>query len=220
MGRDATAVTFSGPALAPVEHEDRRALLELVPGRVVAMAGAPGSGLTRLALAMLAAPSRLGPVAAVDVRGWLCPSAAWDVGIAPDRLVVVRCAERDRWAQVVAALVEGVAAVYAEVPAGIPDQALRRLAALVRARRSALVLRPLRGDVPGGVAQLSLEASRVVWGGTGMGVGRLAARRLTLEARGKAMRGMSELIEVEDDGTDAVRLVSPVGAAPVGVATG
>ena len=46
------------------------------PGRVLGLVGPPGSGLTRLGLSLLADPARRGPVAVVDVRGWLCPPAA------------------------------------------------------------------------------------------------------------------------------------------------
>ena len=51
----------------------------------------------------------------------------------PERLVVVRCAERDLRGRVTAALLEGLPAVYAEVPAGADEALLRRLGALARA---------------------------------------------------------------------------------------
>lgn len=188
------------------------------PGRVLGLVGPPGSGLTRLGLAMLA--HRPGLVAAVDVRGWLYPAAAWEVGLGPERLVVVRCPDRGRWAQVTAALLEGLRAVYAEVPAGVDESLLRRLGALTRARRAALLLRPVRGDLPSGLAHLRLRSSRVVWSGARQGHGRLATRRLVFEAAGKAMRGIEQSLEVEDDGSDALRLVPGLAAAPPGRAAG
>jgi hypothetical protein len=192
--------------------------LGAAPGRVLGLVGPPGSGLTRLGLAMLA--HRPGMVAVVDVRGWLNPAAAWEVGADPERLVVVRCPDRGRWARVTAALLEGLRAVYAEVPVGIDESLLRRLGALARARRAALLLRPLRGDLPSGLAHLRLRSSRVVWGGARQGHGRLAARRLVLQAAGRAMQGIEQSLEVEDDGSDTLRLVSGLAAAAAGRAVG
>ena len=199
---------------------DQQNLLQLRPGWVMGLVGSPGSGLTRLGLAMLAPPSRLAPVVALDVRGWLCPSAAWEVGIEPERLVMVRCPQSEAWPAVVAALLEGVRAVYAEIPSGVGDQQLRRLGALARARRSGLVLRPLRGDLPDGVAHIRVRAEGVAWDGAGRGHGRLRERLLTLQASGKGAAGMDRLLMVEDDGTDALRLVSGLAAAPAGRAAG
>jgi hypothetical protein len=190
------------------------------PGRVLGLVGAPGLGLTRLGLSLLADPARRGPVAAVDVRGWLCPSAAWEAGVSPEHLVVVRCAQRDLWGRVTAALLEGLPAVYAEVPAGTNEALLRRLGALARARRSALVLRPLRGDLPSGLAHLTLSAEAVRWEGAGPGHGRITRRWLTLRAAGRGVGGMEQVLKVVDDGTDALRVVPRLAAAPAGRAAG
>jgi hypothetical protein len=209
-----------GMTLTQPDPPQMQDLLQLRPGWVVGLVGSPGSGLTRLGLAMLAPPARLAPVVALDVRGWLCPPAAWEVGIEPERLVVVRCPQSQAWPAVVAALLEGVRAVYAEVPAGVGDNQLRRLGALARARRSGLVLRPLRGDLPAGVAHIRVRAEAVAWEGTAQGHGRLRERRLTLQASGKGAAGMDRLLMVEDDGTDALRVVSGLAAAPAGRAAG
>lgn len=194
--------------------------LRLDPGRIVGLIGPPGSGLTRLGFNYLIEPSRVGPVAVVDVRGWLSPSAAWEMGIEPDHLVVVRCPDRHLWPQVLAALLEGVGVVYAEVPVGIGDQHLRRLAALARARKGCLVLRPIGGELPTGMTHLRLQGEGVEWIGVERGRGRLLSRRLRLEASGTVMAGMNRQIEVEDVGADVVRLVSGVVAVPVRVAVG
>jgi hypothetical protein len=185
------------------------------------LVGSPGSGLTRLGLTMLAERARHGPVAYVDVRGWFCPSAAWEAGIDPERLIVVRCADPVIWGRVVAVLLDGLPGVFAEVPARVKDAHLRTLAASTRSRRtSSLVLRPVQGGLPGGVTHLQLEGRQVRWEGTDRGHGSLGRRLLVMEASGKAMRGMERIIEVEDHGTDAVRLVPGLGAAPVDLATG
>ncbi|HDH26595.1 MAG TPA: hypothetical protein ENH00_10465 [Actinobacteria bacterium] len=174
-------------------------VLSVQAGRVIGLVGMPGMGLTRVGLSLLAEASRIAPVAYVDVRGWFHPPAAWEAGIDPERLVVVRNRDRLQWSRVTAALLEGMAAVYAEVPDRVPDQILRRLAALTRSRRAALVLRPLSGDLPSGVAYLRVRGREVVWDGADDGHGRLLRRRLILEVSGKNLP--EQVIEVEDDGT-------------------
>jgi len=195
-------------------------LLALQPGRVVGLEGPLGCGLTRLGLAMMAEAAGRGSIAYVDVRGWLSPPAVWELGIAPERLVVVRCDDPVTWGRVVGGLLDGMQAVFAEVPPPVKETHLRKLAATSRARRIPLVLRPVRGELPGGVANLRLATRQVVWEGTGEGFGRLTRRRLVVEASGKVMQGMVRIIEVEDHGTHVVRVVSGLGVAPSGRATG
>lgn len=161
--------------------------LLLSPGKIVGLEGPPGWGLTRVGLSLLASPSQVGTVVAIDVRGWLSPMAAWEEGVLAHRLVVIRCVERRVWAQVTAAVLEGVAAVYAEVPSGVSESELRRLAALTRARRAGLALRPLRGQLPSGITHLRVRAMGVVWEGPDQGHGRLDSRRLSIELAGKSI---------------------------------
>ena len=210
------ASLLSGALSAPSPHPVAPFAITAEPGRVLGLVGPPGSGLTRLALALLAEPSKTGMVAVVDVRGWLCPVAAWEVGIVPERLVVVRCPDRSAWLRVTAALIEGFPAVYAEVPAGVCDADLRRLGALSRARRSALVLRPVAGDLPGGVLHLRVEADAVVWHGADRGHGALLQRRLTLRVSGKGVQGIPRTIELVDEGTRALPAISGSAVHAVG----
>lgn len=193
-------------------HDDRPIGLE--PGRVVALHGRPGSGMTRVGLTLLADAARQAPVVAVDVRGWISPLAAWEVGIAPDRFIVVRGFPEHHWPTVLGTLVDGVRAIYAEVPPGVPAAVVRRVAAAARARRVGLVLRPLRGEVPSGVAHLTIDAGDVRWSGTGAGVGHLSARSIALRARGKALAGIERDIEVDDDGAHPLHLVGRMAIAP------
>lgn len=195
-------------------------LLAVQQGRPVELSGPPGYGLTRLGYRMLAAPSQVAPVVGVDVRGWMSPRAAWEAGVAPERLVVVRCDDPGLWPRVAAALVEGVGAVLAEVPEGIRDADLRRLTALTRARQTRLVLRPVGRPLPSGVAHLRLRAAAVGWEGPDRGHGRLRRRRLILEASGKGVSGMVRRIEVEDEGEDALRVVSGLVDRPARRAIG
>lgn len=203
-----------------LELSGETGLLDLRPGRITELVGVPGTGLTRLGLELLAPHSRVAPVVALDVRGWISPEAAWETGVIPGRLVLVRCDDVSLWPKVAAALLEGVRAVYAEVPARVKEQDLRRLAALARARRVAVAMRSMGGGLPGGVAYLRLRSLGVTWEGADRGHGRLTRRRLVLEATGKGASGMTRRFEVEDEGADALRVVSDVVVDQARRATG
>ncbi|MGQ0847664.1 MAG: hypothetical protein ACT4OP_00830 [Actinomycetota bacterium] len=171
----------------PTQNQVAAETFSLQPGKIVGLEGPAGLGLTRLGLSLLAAPSRLGTVVALDVRGWLSPLAAWEVGVVPNRLVVVRCPDRRLWPRVVGAVLEGVAAVYAEVPIGVGDQELRRLAALTRARKAGLALRPIRGELPSGLTHLRVQGKGISWLGVNHGHGQLVERVLAIEVSGKSL---------------------------------
>lgn len=206
MGMDSVALEV--PHLE-LEHREE-GYLRLRPGRITELLGVPGTGLTRLGLRLLAESSQVAPVVALDTRGWISPEAAWEVGVIPESLVIVRCDVPGVWPKVAAALLEGVRAVYAEVPPGIRDQDLRRLAALARARKVEVAMRPMGQGLPSGVAHLRLRALGVTWEGADQGHGRLGRRRLVLEASGKGASGVTRRFEVEDEGSDIVRVVSDV----------
>lgn len=189
-------------------------VLTAQPGRPVELSGPAGFGLTRLGYRMLAEPSRSAPVAVIDARGWMSPLSAWEVGVVPEHLIVVRCEAPELWSKVTAALCEGIRAVYAEVPPGLKDQALRRLVALARARRMRLVLRSFDRALPSGVVFLHLRAVEVHWDGADRGHGRLGRRQLVLEASGKGVAGMRRRIEVEDSGADLVCVAPELAAWP------
>lgn len=186
-------------------------VLSLAQGQIAGLTGIPGSGLTRIGMSLLAPHAARGPLVYLDVRGWASPMAAWEMGIAPERFVVVRSSDIVSWSRIVATLLDGVCGVYAEVPVGLRDQSLYKLAAKARARRTPLVLRPVSGGLPSGIAHLNLEACEVLWEGAEDGHGSLTNRRTRLVASGKATRGMVRTIEVEDDGTNDLRVVSRMG---------
>ncbi len=207
---------------APLQRVEEReeGLLSLRPGHVTELAGATGAGLTRLGLRLLASHSHRAPVVALDTRGWISPEAAWETGVMPERLFIVRCDDPIIWPKVLAALLEGVVAVYAEVPGRVRERDLRRLAALARARRVAVAMRPMGDGLPSGIAHMRLRALGVTWEGADRGHGRLKKRRLVLEASGKGAAGMRRRFEVEDEGTDVVRVVSDVVVDQAGRAVG
>ncbi len=191
---------------------DDEGLFILAPGRAVGLNGPPGSGLTRFGLAMLVEASLQAPVVVVDTRGWISPLAAWEVGIRPERFVVVR-PDLTTWPHVVGALLDGVGAIYAEVPRGIPDAVLRRVVATARTQRVGLILRPIQGHLPAGLTHLTVEVASVEWEGAGRGHGHLRRRSLRVTASGKGASGMERMIEVEDDGTNTLRVVGGMATA-------
>jgi hypothetical protein len=173
------------------------ALAELVPdgavvrGSVLRVAGAPGAGSTTVAFELAAAFTALGEwAAAVDLDGTLGPLAAGEAGVALERFAVVRRVPPARWATVVAALLEGVSLVVAEVPRGIGMGDARRLVARARERESVLVVAETHGTVWPAGAAFGVHAAGSVWEGLGCDAGFLTGRRLQVrvEGRGAAAR--------------------------------
>ena len=202
-------VTVGLPPRFLVEPE----ALSLGPGQVAGLSGLPGTGLTRVGLSLIVPYAVSGPIAYLDVRGWMNPTAAWELGVEADRLVVVRSGDVVTWGRVVATLLSGVRGVYAEIPNGVREAMLRTLVAKARSHRTPLVLRPVTGALPAGIAHLRLEAKEVSWEGTDAGHGQLLRRRTVLEASGKWAKGIHRTIEVEDDGTNDLRVVPHLGIA-------
>ncbi|MYC86369.1 MAG: hypothetical protein F4X18_12795 [Acidimicrobiia bacterium] len=200
---------------APADAAD----LPVYPGRVIGLEGPTGLGLTRIGLSMLSATPASCRVV-VDVRGWLCPLAAWEVGIDPDHLTVVRCDDAHRWSRALAVLLDGVKAIYAEVPRGVKEARLRRLGAKARARKATVILRPLAGSIPSGMAFMRMRAVRVEWVGAREGHGSLDSRTLGVELSGKGAAGQYQMVEVEDDGTRPVRVVSRLVTPQIGRSVG
>ena len=200
--------------VAPAVSRDRgvEEIFSLSPGQIAGLTGIPGSGLTRVGLSLIAPYASQGHLAYLDVRGWASPLTAWELGIDPERFIVVRTDDIVTWGRVVGTLLDGMRGVYAEIPRGVKDSALRTLAARARTRRTPLVFRPIAGKLPQGVVHLHLEAREVEWDGTEQGHGALTRRRTLFDATGKATRGMERTIEIEDDGTNHMRVVPNLGA--------
>ena len=214
-------MSSGGVDVAAIQTKSTRSLNVVVePGRIVGLVGSAGTGLTRWGLSLLVEPSLTAPVVVVDSRGWLCPVAAWEVGIPPERLYVVRCPDRTVWPQVIATLAAGVRALYAEVPEGTSYEVLRRIAAVTRKERTGLILRSLHGELPAGISYLRIAADQVRWEGPEHGHGQLLSRRITAQASGKGAAGIERQIEVEDDGKNSVYLVGGLAASPTGRAIG
>lgn len=189
LGRQARPVTLAGERALPVPGP----LGALLPGgglrrgSVVAVEGALGSGVTSVVLQLAGAATAAGEwVAAVDLEGTLGGWAAGEAGVMLERFAVVRRVPVDRWAVTVAALLDGLGLVAAEVPAAMRPGEARRLTARARERGAVLVA---AGSWPAEAA-LRLRAEGSGWQGLGTGHGRLAERalRVRVEGRGAAAR--------------------------------
>ncbi len=178
---------------------DRRLLVEgmlgeLLPaggvqrGSTVAVEGAPGSGSTTVALAIAAAATSAGEWAAVvDPGGTLGARAAAEVGVELERLAVVRRVPSERWAPVVATLLDGVTVVVAAVPARVRLGDARRLVARARERGVVLVA---FGSWPVEAA-VRVYTAPGTWHGLGAGTGLLASRDLSVNVEAKGRAGTS-----------------------------
>ncbi len=171
------------------------ALGDLVPGGTVArgsvlrVTGRPGAGATTLGFELAAAVTALGEWAAlVDVDATFGPLAAADVGVALERFAVVRRVPPARWATVVAALLDGVSLVLADVPRGVSLGDARRLEARAREREAVLVVAETRGAVWPGGATFTVHAAGSEWdvhASCLMDGGHLDGRRLQVEVEGR-----------------------------------
>lgn len=191
--RHARPLVLAGERVVPVHGH----LGELIPGgavqrgSVVAVDGLPGAGSTSVALQLAAAATAAGEWAvAVELetasRGGLGGLAAGEAGVALEQFAVVRRVPPTRWAAVVAALLDGVGLVMAEVPARVRAGDARRL--LARARERGVVLVAL-GPWPV-EATLRLHAEGSIWCEPRLGAGVLGARdlRVGVDGRGAAAR--------------------------------
>jgi len=186
VARGAAPVVLARERAVPLGCE----LGDLVPGAtltrgsVLRVTGRTGAGATTVGFELAAAVTALGEWAAVvEVEATLGPLAAADAGVALERFPVVRRVPPARWATVVAALLDGVSLVLAEVPRGVALGDARRLEARAREREALLVVAETRGAVWPGSALFTLHAASSAW--DDLGAGLLEARRLRVEVEGR-----------------------------------
>jgi hypothetical protein len=135
-------------------------------------------GSTSLLFALLARATETGSWAAVVGMSNLGLKAAAELGVAVERLALVRHPGADL-PRVVAALLDGMDIVAVD-PARLTDSQIRRLSARARHRGAVLVS---TGPWPG--ADLELTRETASWSGLGKGHGRLTAREVRVVARGR-----------------------------------
>ena len=155
-------------------------------GTTAAIDARPGvAGATSLALALAAGASRSGSWVAAVGLGSLGLVAAAELGVAFERLALVADPgrERDGWASVVAALVDGFDVVLVAADARLRAADARRLVARVRERGAVLVA--VGGELPGERSPLRFTVTSSWWEGLGEGWGHLQGRRVSVEAAGR-----------------------------------
>jgi cell division inhibitor SulA len=202
VARDAGAVTLAG---------DRRLVVAdplggLLPGgslrrgSVVTVSGVTGT--TSVLLPLLAAATATGEwTAVVEPGDTLGGAAVGEAGVALERCAIVRRVRADRWAVVVAALLEGTTLVAAWVPPGVRLGDARRLAARARERGAVLVAMEsvpgVRGATWPAEAALRLHVQPGPWRATNgnlfeSGHGLLSERDLQVrvEGAGAAREGL------------------------------
>ncbi len=220
----ARPVALAREALLPVLPAFEGLLPEpgLRRGTTVAVGGGPGA--TSLALALGAAASAAGSWAGAVGLPSLGLEAAGELGVALERLLLVE-PPADRWATVVAALLDAVDLVHVAVPSRVRAGDARRLAARARERGAVLVLHA-PGSARAGAwpeaPEVRLTVAGVTWAGpAGGGAGRLEARRVEVAGggRGAAARPRSAALWLPD-ATGAVRRAGPGAAAEPGPRTG
>jgi hypothetical protein len=142
-----------------------------------------GSGSFSMALALLAAASTEGSWCALVGLPGLGAVAAHDMGIDLARLAVIPRPGAP-WAEVTAAVIDGVDLVVLAPPFPPRPAMARRLVARARERRSILVVVPGRSGWPEH-PDVHLQVSDMRWDGAGAGEGYLCERRMTVTATGR-----------------------------------
>ena len=169
---------------------------ELIPGGALVRGSVlcvesdvSGAGSTSVAFELAAAVTAVGEwAAAIDLDNTLGALAAHEAGVTLDRFAVVRRVPPARWATVVAALLDGVSLVMAEVPRGIGAADARRLVARARERDAILVVCAPAGRWQAGAA-LTLRAESRAWVGLDdAGFLRSRSLHVHVEGRGAAAR--------------------------------
>jgi hypothetical protein len=205
VGRRAQPIVLARDRRLLVPGE-ARALLPggaLQRGSTVTVEGGLGAGATSLVLELAAAATAAGEWAgAIDLDGTFGGEAAAQAGVALERFAVIRATAATsqgepgglppaRWAAVVAALLDGMSVVLAEVPRHAAAGDARRLVA--RARERGAVLVPLV-VAPGARwpadASVRLRATGGSWHGLAPGAGLLTGRTraVTIDGGGEAAR--------------------------------
>lgn len=206
----ATPDTLAASRTLPVLE----ALAPLVPGGLQrgATLGVSGTGATALALAVAAGASQAGSWLGVVGLASLGLSAAAEVGVALERLLVVADPGPGTWATVVAALVDAVDVVVAAPPARLGAADIRRLAARARERGAVLCAVGERWPAP---LDVRLSVTATSWTGpTGAGSGRLVARRVDVVGGGRGAAARPRHRSLWLPGPDGgVAAADPVAAA-------
>lgn len=155
----------------------------LVRGRSL---GVAGPAAPSLALALCVAACAEGAwLAMIDVPT-IGVEAAAELGIPLERVVRVDSGEHRRnpskWAEIVAAAVDGFELIVAAPPPKATPSVLRKLQTRIQHRGAVLVMLGVTGQ---DAVDVVMRSSAPEWEGAGEGHGHLHARRLSVEAGGR-----------------------------------
>lgn len=208
------------------------AFAELVPQGVVqrgSVVGCAGAAAVSLALAIAAGPSAEGAWVGVVGLPMVGVAAAVELGIAPERLVLVaepadRAGERftdAQWADVLAAMIDGFDVVVVGPGAQqVRAATARRLVARLQAR-GALLVTTGAGEI--GVApevfgaDLRFDTTAAAWQGLGAGHGVAQARCAGVQLSGRRVprpRHAELWLPNADGEVSSVAVVAPAVVAP------
>jgi hypothetical protein len=163
----------------------------LARGSVVATRG---PAATSLALALVAGASASGSWLGVVGMPSLGLSAAYELGVALERLFLVAEPPPRQWGEIVAAVADGADLVLTRATGSLSAGDVRRVERRLSSRGATLVVAEGEGGPSGFSPDLVLTTDGVVWEGiepargvesAGSGWGRLVARRLTVEVAGR-----------------------------------
>jgi hypothetical protein len=146
--------------------------------------GRPGDdGALSIALSLVSAASASGSWCALVGHPGLGAIAAADLGVDLGRLAILP-RPGAAWAEVTAAVLEGVDLVVLCPPFAPRPAMARRLVARARERRAVLIVVPGRAGWPE-PPDLQLRVDEVAWEGVDAGRGHLRRRRMTVTATGR-----------------------------------
>ena len=149
-------------------------------GQTLVIDGGPGA--SALALAMIAGATQGGSWAAAVGTPSLGVKAAAELGVAIERLLIVKTPAPQLWPTVAASLIDAFDLVLLDWPQASAGFA-RRLANRARERRA--VLLSLSAHAWRDVADLRFTVAESSWQGLDWGHGRLASRLVTVEMGGR-----------------------------------
>jgi len=157
----------------------------LARGQIVACTGTAG---TSLAFALVTCAVAEGAwLAVVDVP-WVGLDAVADLGIPLERIVRVETRSSSaigrRWAEVVAAAVDGFELIVTRLPPAATGSAVRKLRARLQRHGSVLVA---IGRHEACSPDLVLDGSPLTWDQAAAGAGHLTGRRVLVEASGRRL---------------------------------
>ena len=197
---------------------------ELLPQAVMqrgSVVECAGSAAVSLALALAAGPSLAGAWVGVAGLPQLGVAAAVEMGVAPERLVMVaepvQRFDDGQWAEVLAAMIDGFDVLLLGPGAhAVKAVTARRLVARLQSRGAVLlsVCAPGVAGVFG--ADLRFEATDAVWQGLGDGHGVARGRRASVQLTGRRVprpRRAEMWLPTADGAVEAVVSIAAVSSA-------